>query len=74
MTQTQRLPSIGDRVLVDPRKVRDSIPDNLSIQLINDQVGTVLDYKMTDGQGIGVILELSDGTSSWFFEDEVTRA
>jgi hypothetical protein len=29
---------------------------------------------MTDGKGIGVIVELSDGTVSWFFNDEISPA
>ena len=28
-------------------------------------------FKMTDGSGIGVSVEFPDGTTSWFFEDEI---
>jgi len=27
-----------------------------------------------DGKGIGVVVELSDGTTCWFFEDEIAPA
>jgi hypothetical protein len=29
---------------------------------------------MTDGTGVGVVVTLSDGSSSWFFEDEIKPA
>jgi len=31
----------------------------------------VIDFKITDGKGIGVILKLSNGQQEWFFEEEV---
>ena len=35
--------------------------------------GKVVDYKMTDGTDIGLVLELSDGSTSWFFNEEIGR-
>ncbi len=64
---------VGSRVKVNLDLVRDRIPSNLIKTLANDPKGKVLDYKMTDGTGIGVILELSDGTTSWFFDEEINR-
>jgi hypothetical protein len=64
--------TIGSRVRVT--RVRDRIPDSLVETLRTDPTGTVRDFKMTDGTGVGVVVELSDGTTSWFFEDEVTTA
>jgi hypothetical protein len=29
---------------------------------------------MTDGTGVGVVVELADGTTSWFFDDEIIAA
>ena len=31
----------------------------------------IIDFKITDGKGIGVILKLSNGKEEWFFEDEI---
>ena len=31
----------------------------------------IIDFKITDGKGIGVILKLSNGKEEWFFEEEV---
>ena len=32
---------------------------------------TIIDFKITDGKGIGVILNLSNGKEEWFFENEI---
>ena len=33
--------------------------------------GIVSDFRITDGQGIGVVLKLSNGKEQWFFENEI---
>jgi hypothetical protein len=35
------------------------------------QVGTILGYKMTDGSGVGIVVQFDDNYSTWFFEDEL---
>ncbi len=65
---------IGSKVRVDLSTLRDRIPTNLVKKLEENPRGTLIDYKMTDGQGVGVVLELNDGSKSWFFEDEIARA
>ena len=65
---------IGSKVRVDLNNVNDRIPSNLKGLLKDDPRGTLVDYKMTDGGGIGVVLELNDGSTSWFFADEIIRA
>ena len=42
--------------------------------LKSDASGTVTEFRTVDGKGIGVVVELSDGSSSWFFEDEIVAA
>ena len=34
-------------------------------------MGKISDFRITDGKGIGVVLELSNGKEQWFFEDEI---
>ena len=29
------------------------------------------DFRITDGKGIGVVLQLSNGKEQWFFEEEI---
>ena len=65
---------IGSTVRVNLDKVRDRIPSKLVNQLSDNPRGKIVDYKMMDGNGIGVILKFSDGSTSWFFEDEVKRS
>jgi hypothetical protein len=64
--------TIGSKVRVT--RVRDRIPADLVATLKADATGTVKDFRVTDGTGIGVVVELSDGTTTWFFDDEITPA
>ncbi len=54
--------------------MRDRIPAGLVAALKADATGTVKDFRLTDGTGIGVVVELSGGTTTWFFDDEITPA
>ncbi len=74
MSNTAILNRLGSKVKVQLDQVRDRIPATLLEKLKNDSRGKVINYKMTDGTGIGVVLELSDGSTSWFFDDEIGRA
>ena len=71
MPQKLTLTRIGSKIKVNLDRVRDRIPSNLIELLESDPNGTVRDYKMTDGKGIGVVLEFSNGQKNWFFEDEI---
>jgi hypothetical protein len=35
------------------------------------KTGTIKDWKMTDGSGVGVVVEFDDRVATWFFEDEI---
>tara|TARA_Y100001968_G_C18738720_1_gene427916 strand:- start:229 stop:447 length:219 start_codon:yes stop_codon:yes gene_type:complete len=72
MPKPASLTRIGSKIKINLERVRDRIPSDLIKQLAEDPRGTVMDYKMTDGMGIGVVLELKDGSKNWFFEDEVS--
>jgi hypothetical protein len=64
--------SIGSKVRVT--RVRDRIPADLVAALKSDPTGTVKDFRLTDGKGVGVVVELASGATSWFFDDEITPA
>ncbi|MEY3930038.1 MAG: hypothetical protein RLZZ516_1748 [Cyanobacteriota bacterium] len=64
--------TIGSKVRVT--RVRDRIPADLVATLQADATGIVKDFKVTDGKGIGVVVQLSGGTTTWFFDDEITAA
>ena len=73
MPQATTLTRIGSNVRVQIDQVRDRIPAALLRKLRDNPRGKVVDYKMTDGTDIGLVLELSDGSTSWFFNDEIGR-
>ena len=49
--------------------------DRLTIETIDainiSSTCKISDFRITDGKGIGVILQLSNGKEQWFFEDEI---
>ena len=62
---------IGKSVQVNLELSRDRITKEI-IEAINvSSVGKIIDFRITDGQGIGVILQLSNGKEQWFFENEI---
>ena len=58
---------IGQKVQVC--RLRDRVNRNVAGKL--GKVGVIKDFKMTDGSGVGVIVQFEDKTSTWFFEDEL---
>ena len=62
---------IGNTVQVNLELSKDRL-NKETIDAINDcSLGKVSDFRITDGKGIGVILQLSNGKEQWFFEDEI---
>jgi hypothetical protein len=58
---------IGQKVKV--YRLRDRVSGNIANKL--GKVGTIKDFKMTDGSGVGVVVQFDDKTATWFFEDEI---
>ena len=73
MAKPTSLSRIGSKIKINIERVRDRIPSYLINQLSEDPRGTVIDYKMTDGGGVGVVVQFNDGSKRWFFEDEFAR-
>ena len=62
---------IGNSVQVNLELSKDRL-NKETIDAINvSSLGKVNDFRITDGKGIGVILQLSNGQEQWFFEDEI---
>ena len=62
---------IGNSVQVNLELSRDRLTKE-TIDAINvSSLGKISDFRITDGKGIGVVLELSNGKEQWFFEDEI---
>ena len=71
MSQAATLSRIGSKVRIDLDLVKDRIPGTLAKKIKDNPRGTVIDYKMTDGSGTGVVLRLGDGSFNWFFYEEL---
>ena len=62
---------VGNLVQVNLELSKDRLTKE-TIEAINvSSVGKISDFRITDGKGIGVILQLSNGKEQWFFEDEI---
>ena len=68
--------------ILDDTKIGNSVQVNLGLskERLNKEiidalnispVGKINDFRITDGKGIGVVLQLSNGKEQWFFEDEI---
>ena len=62
---------IGDLVHVNIELSKDRITKEIFDTINISPVGRITDFRITDGKGIGVILQLSNGKEQWFFEDEI---
>ena len=62
---------IGNSVKVNLELAKDRLTKE-TIDAINvSSLGKISDFRITDGKGIGVVLQLSNGKEQWFFEDEI---
>ena len=62
---------IGDSVQVNLELSKDRLTKEIIDAINISSVGKINDFKITDGKGIGVVLQLSNGKEQWFFEDEI---
>ncbi len=62
---------VGNCVQVNLELSKDRLTQE-TIDAINvSSLGKISDFRITDGKGIGVVLQLSNGKEQWFFEDEI---
>jgi len=62
---------IGNSVQVNLELSKDRLTKE-TIDAINvSSLAKISDFRITDGKGIGVVLQLSNGQEQWFFEDEI---
>ena len=62
---------IGDSVQVNLELAKDRLTKDVVDAINVSSVAKISDFRITDGKGIGVILQLSNGKEQWFFEDEI---
>ena len=62
---------VGNCVQVNLELSKDRLNKETIDIIKKSSKGTIRDFKITDGKGIGVILKLSNGKEQWFFENEI---
>ena len=62
---------VGNSVQINIEQSKDRLTKEIIDAINVSSVGKILDFRITDGKGIGVILQLSNGKEQWFFEDEI---
>ena len=62
---------IGNSVQVNLELSKDRLTKETIDALNVSSLGMISDFRITDGKGIGVVLQLSNGKEQWFFEDEI---
>ena len=62
---------IGNSVQINLELSRDRFTKEVVDAINVSSVAKISDFRITDGKGIGVILQLSNGKEQWFFEDEI---
>ena len=63
--------SIGNSVRINLELSNDRLTKEVVDAINVSSVAKINDFRITDGKGIGVILQLSNGKEQWFFEDEI---
>ena len=62
---------VGNSVQINLEQSKDRLTKEIIDAINVSSVGKILDFRITDGKGIGVILQLSNGKKQWFFENEI---
>ncbi len=62
---------IGDSVKVNLKLSNDRLTKEVVDAINVSSVAKISGFRITDGKGIGVILQLSNGKEQWFFENEI---
>ena len=62
---------IGNSVQINIELSKDRVTKETIEALNVSSKGKISDFKITDGRGIGVVLQLSNGKEQWFSENEI---
>ncbi len=64
---------IGAKIKVDKSRIENLLPNKLLDELPQTINGEILDYKMTDGMGIGYVLMTENNLKIWIFNNELNE-
>lgn len=71
LSPSEKLPEIGSEVGVNIKSFKDNLSEEERKEIMNNPKGNIIDYKLTDGLGIGFVVRLTDGKVKWFFRNEI---
>ena len=64
---------IGAKIKVDKSKIENLLPNKILDDLPQMISGEIVDYKMTDGMGIGYVLMTENNLRIWIFNTELNE-
>tara|TARA_Y100001968_G_scaffold330115_1_gene381093 strand:+ start:420 stop:818 length:399 start_codon:yes stop_codon:yes gene_type:complete len=64
---------VGSKIKVEKSKIKSVLPKKLLDDLPQNIHGKVVDYKMTDGMGIGYVLMTENNLKIWIFNSELNE-
>ena len=65
------LVKIGSNVNINVNLSKDRLTSKTLDAIKESSSFKVKDFRLTDGKGVGVIVEFSNGQEEWFFENEI---
>ena len=65
------LVKIGSKVKVNVDLSKDRLSTKTIYAIKQNSICSVKDFRLTDGKGVGVVVQLSNGEKEWFFENEI---
>ena len=65
------LVKIGSQVKVNVDLSKDRLSTKTVDSINQNSTCEVKDFRLTDGKGIGVVVQLANGENEWFFENEI---
>ena len=65
------LVKIGTSIKINVDLSKDRLNSKTMNAIKENSIFKVKDFRLTDGKGVGVIVELSNGDEEWFFENEI---
>ena len=64
---------VGAKIKVDKSKITKVLPKKILDDLPQLIIGKVIDYKMTDGRGIGYVFMTENNLKLWIFNNELNE-
>ena len=65
------LVKIGSKVKVNIDLSKDRLSTKTVDAINQSSICIVKDFRLTDGKGVGVVVQLANGENEWFFENEI---